>query len=136
MWLKVNDEKRFTAFLVVQSMCGTSLSKQPERIGSNLKCEEVFKSRKRPTMTDPQTQNTKYFRRCHVCGSTSFSESHHMERCTHCHKPFAKFHYFDDRFTPIQSDLNLRSQSLPGEYLPLQGLTVYWDHYESDSRRY
>ncbi len=69
-----------------------------------------------------------YFRRCHVCGAVNHIEEEvHIERCDHCAKPISKFHFFDDRFTPIQSDRTLRALPLDGEYVPIQGLSVYWE---------
>jgi len=71
-----------------------------------------------------------YFRRCHVCGQTTHIESKNfIERCAHCEKPWAKFQYFDDRFTPTQSDRTLRPPPLDGEWVPIQGLTVYWESF-------
>ena len=71
-----------------------------------------------------------YFRRCHICGELSHRNGHeHIERCDHCGKPMARFHYFDDRLTPIMSDRALRSPDLPGEFSPLFGLTVYWESF-------
>jgi hypothetical protein len=69
-----------------------------------------------------------YFRRCHVCATLNHLEdSSYIERCAQCAKPIARFHFFDDRFTPIQSDRTLRTPPLEGEYPPLQGLSVYWE---------
>ncbi len=69
-----------------------------------------------------------YFRRCHVCGALNHTaDSAQIERCDDCSKPISKFHFFDDRYTPIQSDRTLRPPMLEGEYPPIQGLSVYWE---------
>jgi hypothetical protein len=68
-----------------------------------------------------------YFRRCHICGETNTDQNHTIDQCEKCGKPFAKFHYFDDRVSPVQSDITLRPPFLVGEYIPIQGLTVYWE---------
>ena len=71
-----------------------------------------------------------YFRRCHLCNTIScLTNANKVDRCEHCEKPFAKFHYFDDRFSPVQGDRNLRPAFLNGEYVPIQGLTVYWESF-------
>lgn len=71
-----------------------------------------------------------YFRRCHVCGAvTHVNEHKHIPECAHCGKPWAPFQYFDDRLTPILSDKTLRPQMMNGEWLPIQGLTVYWESF-------
>ena len=76
-----------------------------------------------------------YFRRCHVCGGVTACEGkHHVEHCEHCGKPLARFQYYDDRFTPTQSDRNLRPSYLPGEFTPIQGLTVYWEASPKEKR--
>ena len=69
-----------------------------------------------------------YFRRCHMCGAVCQHEDHgNLDRCDTCGKPWAKFRYFDDRFTPVQSDRTLRPPQLNGEWEPINGLTVYWE---------
>lgn len=69
-----------------------------------------------------------YFRRCHVCGALNHvTDDYHVERCENCAKPIAKFHYFDDRFSPVLSDRTLRPVPLTSEFPPLQGLSVYWE---------
>lgn len=68
-----------------------------------------------------------YFRRCHICGEINSRDQHYIEHCEKCGKPFARFHYFDDRYSPVQSDFTLRPPYLAGEYIPIQGLTVYWE---------
>jgi hypothetical protein len=70
-----------------------------------------------------------YFRRCHVCGVTNTEDSHGIDHCMNCGKPFARFQYFDDRLSPVQSDLTLRPPFLAGEYIPIHGLTVYWESF-------
>jgi len=73
-------------------------------------------------------EKPKYFRRCHVCGTVCLSDEHdHIENCTKCGKGWAKFLYFDDRLTPITSDRTLRAPPLDGQWIPIQGLTVYWE---------
>jgi hypothetical protein len=52
-----------------------------------------------------------------------------MEKCSGCGKAWARFRYFDDRFTPILSDRLLRPQPLHGEWEPINGLTVYWESF-------
>jgi hypothetical protein len=71
-----------------------------------------------------------YFRRCHICGS--LNEMHENQRsghCETCHKSLAPFQYFDDRFSPIQSDRTLRPPLLEGEFVPIHGLTAYWESF-------
>ncbi len=71
-----------------------------------------------------------YFRRCHICGGVTEREGHKpIDYCDHCGKPMARFHYFDDRVTPVISDRTLRAPELPGEFSPLHGLTVYWESF-------
>lgn len=69
-----------------------------------------------------------YFRRCHVCGEMNhIDEIHHIEKCHTCGKSMARFVFFDDRLTPILSDRTLRPAPLINTYIPVQGLTVYWE---------
>lgn len=71
-----------------------------------------------------------YFRRCHVCGAVCQKEGHgKIERCNSCNKHFARFQYFDDRFTLIYSDRTIRPLQVTGEWIPIQGLTVYWESF-------
>jgi predicted nucleic acid-binding Zn-ribbon protein len=71
-----------------------------------------------------------YFRRCHLCGAVCYRDEHnHIQECEHCGKAWAKFHYFDDRLTPIQSDRTLRPAPHEGEWIAIQGLTVYWESF-------
>lgn len=68
-----------------------------------------------------------YFRRCHICGGLSAdAQDDHVGRCDQCGKAFAKFHYFDDRYSPVQSDAHLRPLFAAGEFEPVKGLTVHW----------
>lgn len=68
-----------------------------------------------------------YFRRCHICGGlTEAVDDEHVQHCEICGKPFAKFQYFDDRYSPIQSDAHLRPLFAAGEFEPVRGLTVHW----------
>jgi ribosomal protein L37AE/L43A len=68
-----------------------------------------------------------YFRRCHVCERVTGRSAHeHIERCEHCQKPFAKFSYFDDRYSPVATDNHLRPVFADGEFEPVRGLTVHW----------
>lgn len=71
-----------------------------------------------------------YFRRCHICGALgTLDDGAHIKECQVCGKAWAKFQYFDDRFTPIQSDRTLRPPPLTGEWQPIKGLTVYWESF-------
>lgn len=71
-----------------------------------------------------------YFRRCHMCGSVCQIEGHKgLDHCQQCGKHFARFQYFDDRFTSIYSDRTLRPLAVAGEWLPIHGLTVYWESF-------
>ena len=68
-----------------------------------------------------------YFRRCHICYElTEGPEDDEVQRCKHCGKAFAKFQYFDDRYSPVQSDSHLRPVFADGEFEPVKGLTVHW----------
>lgn len=69
----------------------------------------------------------RYFRRCHLCGSLTESGDDHVERCACCHTAFARFQYFDDKYTPTVGDNVLRPVYTRAEFEPLQGLTVYWE---------
>ena len=71
-----------------------------------------------------------YFRRCHMCGAVSEIENDcHIQCCENCGKPWARFRYFDDRLTPTQSDKALRTPLNEGEWIPINGLTVYWESF-------
>ncbi|OFZ18846.1 MAG: hypothetical protein A2Z20_02465 [Bdellovibrionales bacterium RBG_16_40_8] len=71
-----------------------------------------------------------YFRRCHVCGAVCCVENEcHINECQNCGKPLAQFRYFDDRLTPIQSDKALRALPDDGVWIPINGLTVYWESF-------
>lgn len=70
-------------------------------------------------------QKTRAFRRCHVCGSTCEALAP-IRQCDSCGKPFAPFYYFNDQFSPIVNEGNLRPMELNGEWRPIQGLTAYW----------
>ncbi|MCB0363157.1 MAG: hypothetical protein KDD35_10560 [Bdellovibrionales bacterium] len=72
-------------------------------------------------------QKPVYFRRCHVCGTINHSDDTPVERCFHCGKYLCRFFYFDDRLISIVEDSALRPLQYAGEYLPLQGISVYWD---------
>ncbi len=75
-------------------------------------------------------EKPKYFRRCHICGAIGQSVGHaRLANCLSCGKPFARFQYFDDRFTSIYSDRTLRPLQMAGEWIPIQGLTVYWESF-------
>lgn len=85
-------------------------------------------------MAKPQSgrltkKDIKYFRRCHICGSLNETKDEHVQRCTHCNKPFAKFQYYDDKYTPIFSDCQPLPEYREGEYIPIRGLTVYWGNF-------
>lgn len=71
--------------------------------------------------------NIKYFRRCHVCNSLCVTTEDHVQRCEHCDKPFAKFQYYDDKYVPICSDSEQQPIFREEEYIPIRGLTVYWE---------
>jgi hypothetical protein len=66
------------------------------------------------------------FRRCHVCGSVGNSPKKCVAKCSRCGKPFAPFYYFNDEFTPIVSEGELRPPDLEGQWRPIHGLTAYW----------
>lgn len=68
-----------------------------------------------------------HFRRCHVCGNLNELSEGRVERCEQCHKHLCQFFYFDDRFTEATDDIAVRPRKSMGEYLPILGLTVYWD---------
>jgi hypothetical protein len=68
---------------------------------------------------------TSAFRRCHVCGTICEAPAQVL-KCESCGKPFAPFYYFNDQFTPIANEGNLRPMDLTGEWRPIQGLTAYW----------
>ncbi len=65
------------------------------------------------------------YRRCHVCGHIC-EAPRQVRQCDGCGKPFAPFYYFNDQFTPIMNEGNLRPMELDGQWRPLQGLTAYW----------
>ena len=67
-----------------------------------------------------------YLRKCHVCGHVN--ESHdEVDRCLHCKKPLAPFFYFKSKEIIPLSDYQLRPQLMEGQYLPIRGLTAYWE---------
>jgi hypothetical protein len=65
------------------------------------------------------------YRRCHVCGSVCQSSSQ-VRKCGTCSKPFAPFYYFNDEFTPVLTEGELRPPTLEGQWRPIHGLTAYW----------
>jgi murein endopeptidase len=68
-----------------------------------------------------------HFRRCHVCGSINCSDTDKVHHCDRCGKSLAPFYYFDDRYTGIYSDHNLRPEPTQFEVTPIYGLTAYWE---------
>ena len=68
-----------------------------------------------------------HVRRCHVCGGVNEVEEGKVEKCSHCHRSLAPFYYFDDRLSLVASDSEVRQELPPQEYIPIQGLTVYWE---------
>ena len=74
-----------------------------------------------------QSNDIKYFRRCHICGALCETKDDHVHRCHQCDKPFAKFQYYDDRFTAVYADSAERPHYKDSEYIPIQGLTVHWE---------
>lgn len=70
-----------------------------------------------------------HFRTCHVCGKTSHQEKDPIQKCQHCGKSLAPFFYFDDKYKVILSDTHKRPPVVKGEYLPIHGLTVYWESF-------
>lgn len=65
------------------------------------------------------------FRRCHICGSVGHSPKN-IRKCGDCGKPFAPFYYFNDEFTPVLTEGELRPPLLEGQWRPIHGLTAYW----------
>ena len=65
------------------------------------------------------------FRRCHICGSVCVAPKN-VRRCEDCGKPFAPFYYFNDEYTPVMAEGELRPEPLNGEWRPIHGLTAYW----------
>jgi hypothetical protein len=65
------------------------------------------------------------FRRCHLCGFVC-EEPAAVKRCGECGKPFAPFYYFNDEFTPVLTEGELRPPNLDGQWRPIHGLTAYW----------
>jgi hypothetical protein len=65
------------------------------------------------------------YRRCHLCGSVC-EEPKNVRRCSDCGKPFAPFYYFNDEFTPVLTEGELRPPLLDGQWRPIHGLTAYW----------
>lgn len=69
-----------------------------------------------------------FFRRCHVCGSTTQSQTDKVDVCKPCGKHFAPFFYFDERFIPVASEATVRPLNISHDkYNPIQGLTAYWN---------
>lgn len=115
LWLSISDKIHVRATKEIETnQCGN--------FGSALL--QVSEPARKDQMEKPL-----YFRRCHVCGQTNSEHGHNIDHCSYCGKPFAKFHYFDDRTAPVQSDFTLRPPYLAGEYIPIQGLTVYWESF-------
>lgn len=69
---------------------------------------------------------SRHFRRCHVCGDVTVCDKR-VEECSHCGKPIAPFYYFDDRTSPVLSDNMERPPYSVKQMNPLLGLTAYWD---------
>ena len=69
------------------------------------------------------------FRRCHVCEGITINENDPVLQCRQCHKHLAPFFYFDDRFSPVHSDVTIRPKYADGEIIPIYGLTVYWGQF-------
>jgi hypothetical protein len=65
------------------------------------------------------------YRRCHICGGVCEAPKN-VRRCSQCGKPFAPFYYFNDEYTPILTEGELRPPSLAGQWKPIHGLTAYW----------
>lgn len=67
-----------------------------------------------------------FLRKCHVCGHVNQSDVD-VDRCGHCRKALAPFFYFDAKKVLPLSDYQIRPVPFAGEYLPIRGLTVYWE---------
>ena len=65
------------------------------------------------------------YRRCHVCDYVCDAPQN-IRRCLGCKKPFAPFYYFNDEFTPVLTEGELRPPELEGQWRPIHGLTAYW----------
>ncbi|MEO0335085.1 MAG: hypothetical protein AAF202_01735 [Pseudomonadota bacterium] len=70
-----------------------------------------------------------HYRKCHVCGSVNEQEKEPVQKCHHCGKSLAPFFYFDDKYKVILSDMHRRPPVIIGEYLPIHGLTAYWESF-------
>lgn len=70
-----------------------------------------------------------HYRLCHLCGTLNAQNKTPVLYCGGCCKSLSPFYYFDDRFTKIQGENELRAPRTEGEYNPIQGLTVYWENF-------
>lgn len=70
-----------------------------------------------------------HIRRCHICNGVSEIEKERVLRCQHCGQSLSPFYYFDDMYMNIQTENELRVLPPEGEYIPIYGLTAYWDSY-------
>ena len=68
-----------------------------------------------------------HIRRCHVCDGVTEIEKGQVSRCIHCNHSLAPFYYFDDKYMEIPAENTLRIKTPDGEYVPIYGLTAYWD---------
>ena len=70
-----------------------------------------------------------YYRRCHKCDGVieAIKSEEHISLCLHCSFPLAPFCYFDEKFTPVFSENSLRPVLSSEEYMPLYGLSAFWD---------
>ena len=66
-----------------------------------------------------------HYRRCHICGCVTERDAE-IEKCSSCGKPVAPFVYYDDKSTPVPTDIDKRTLFLDGEFRPIIGLTAYW----------
>ena len=70
-----------------------------------------------------------HYRRCHVCGGMNQITKGKVMGCSHCGRSLAPFYYFDDTYTQVLSENQVRLEEAEHEYRPIYGLTVYWDSY-------
>lgn len=70
-----------------------------------------------------------HYRLCHRCGYLNAHKETPVLYCAECNKSLSPFYYFDDRFTKVMSETEVRAPRLDGEYSPIQGLTVYWENF-------
>lgn len=70
-----------------------------------------------------------HYRRCHVCGYLNVVQQYPVAKCEDCGKSLAPFFYFDDRSVSILDENRLSQPLEKGQYMPIQGITVYWESF-------